>query len=403
MGSQKPSLPPGCRTAIGLARSISNPGLLFTQHPDLCRLYLVHTGTPAPAAGRTDSRIRQVAIHDEFSVPAALGKLFQGDALYFAEGKVGILFSPADLTDHAALCLTLARFFKEYTQSVLSSVALHATRGWHMLANALMNLPRLAGGHSIEELRGRFNGRAVVIVGAGPSLDATVETLKCAAGAIPIIACDAACSTLAHAGLVPDLIATTDDSERVWRHFAALPDRFRSVPLVCMLNSSWPVIRHHRGALYFGRSAAPCGGVIERKTGLPMALFDCGQCVGHAALEAACLLGGNPVIMTGFDLSFRADRFHPEHMQMPYFHLHPPPKENRVMVPGNSGTEVATDLSMFFYLKEFERRIKACGRQVINATEGGALIQGATLLSLKEALSSVSVSASFPSLSPGSH
>ena len=39
---------------------------------------------------------------------------------------------------------TLARAFKEFAQTVLSSVALHATRGWHMLANTLLNLPRLA-------------------------------------------------------------------------------------------------------------------------------------------------------------------------------------------------------------------------------------------------------------------
>ena len=383
--SEPLALPEGCRTALALDSPTLDTDAMFRANRDLRRLYLAQLA-PGNAIATPDPRLRRIPTPRDGDWPSALRTAFQEDILYFAEGRVGLLFTARDFMAQPDTCNLLAHAFKEFTQSVLSGVALRATRGWHILANSLLNLPRLSGEGVIGDLIGAGRGRPAVVVGAGPSLDHTAPALRDLRDRGVVIACDAACSTLAHMGIVPDLIVTTDDSEKVWRHFARLPDAFRAVPLVALLHSAWPVIRHYPGPLFAGRSRAPSGAAINRLTGLTLPEFDSGQSVGHAALDIAALLDCAPLILTGFDLGYRDDRFHPVHMQMPYFHHHPPPAENLLTVQGNDGRPVKTDLSMLLYLREFERRIARLRVPVINGTEGGARIEGAPCRPLRDTL-----------------
>lgn len=373
----------GCRTALALAGPGLDTDAVFRLNPGLRRLYLVGGVRHLPG---DDPRIVHIDCPTNDRLEERLGDAFRREPLFFAEGRVGLLFSPEDIRSRAQACAATAQAFKEFTQTVLSSVALHATRGWHMLANTLLNLPRLANERTLDDLRDRGRGWAAVVVGAGPSIDHTVHELRAARERPIVIACDAACGTLARAGMIPDLIVTTDDSERVWRHFARLPKSFRSLPLAVLTHSAWPVIRRHAGPLFAGRPANAAGEAIARFTRLDLPPFDSGQSVGHAALETAVLMGCSPIVLTGFDLGYQGDRFHPADMQLPYFHDHPPLEENLLTVPGNDGHPVKTDLSMFFYLREFERRIARLRTPVINATKGGAVIRGARCLPLERAL-----------------
>ncbi|HBA85820.1 MAG TPA: hypothetical protein DCZ95_17185 [Verrucomicrobia bacterium] len=377
------AVPSECRLALALERSVGTGEKLLQQHPGLRRLYLA-----GPAAPKVlDSRIRYVALQSTLPLEQMLENAFRDDLLYFAEGKVALLLTDADRRTEPDLCTRLSKALLDHTRRVLSTVALHATRGWHMLANSLLNLPRALNEHAVTELAGLAHNRAVVIAGAGPSLDKNAAELKAFRERVFLVACDAACATLLRAGIRPDLIVTSDDSERIWRYFAPFQKELLATPAVCLLQSNWPTIRHHRGPLYFGLSHSASGAVFHEAVGLPF--FDAGQCVGHAALEVALLLGGAPIVMIGFDLGYSGERFHPKDMQLPYFHLHPPPQANLTHVMGIDGRPVLTDLSMAMYLREFERRIALTQTPVWDATEGGALKKGARLTSLKNALSEI--------------
>jgi hypothetical protein len=375
--------PPGCRVALALERSAGSGLDLLRRSPDLRRLYIV--GTCASQA--PDPRITPIQLQADIPVEQSLEKAFENDLLCFAEGKVSLLVTDQDYQAEPILCSVLSNVLLSHTRRVLSTVALHATRGWHMLANSCLNLPRALQEHALTELAGLARGKAVVLVGAGPSLDKNVADLRAGQERIFIVACDAACATLIQAGIRPDLVVTTDDSERIWRYFGPLGAALSQVPVACLLQSSWPVIRYHRGPIYFGLSESPSGAFFHEATGLPF--FNVGQCVGHAALDIAVLLGGSPIIMIGFDLGYSGDRFHPKDMTLPYFHLKPPPQENLTTVTGIDGKPIVTDLSMEMYLREFERRIARLSIPIWDATEGGALKKGPRLLTLKQALEEI--------------
>lgn len=363
---------------------------ILRRYSDLRRLYLVTCArarreTGVLASILRDPRVELVVLPKGKPVSTQLRPLFDRDKLLFVEGRVGVFIPDEQRRREKETSADLESYLMEYTRSAVSRVALRITRGWHMLANGFLNLPRALREHTVDELRDLAKGRPVVVVGAGPSLDRTVDVLASRRSKAVIVACDGAWNTLDQAGIVPDFIASTDDSERIWQFFARRKAHQSHVPVIGLPQSSWPAFRYHGGPFFLGRGHSPLDTALETAMG-PVPVFDTGQCVGHAALEAARILGGSPIILTGFDLAFDGDRFHPRDMPLPYFHHHPPCDENLTTIPSNRGGALKTDLSMAMYLREFERRIAATNIPVLNATDGGARIAGARCVDLAPTL-----------------
>ena len=384
------AIPNNCRVALTWPDHGRQALDILRCCSDLRRLYLI-TGAQAPldtdvlAPILRDPRVERVELRKGEQVSMRLRPLFDRDNLLFVEGRVGVFISDDQRCLEKETSADVESYLRDYTRATVSRIALRITRGWHMLANGFLNLPRALCEHTVDELRASARGRPVVVVGAGPSLDRTVDALASRRSKAVIVACDGAWSTIERAGIVPDFVASTDDSEKVWRFFAHRQAGQTHVPVIGLPQSSWPAFRYHRGPLFLGRGQSPLDTALETAMG-PVPVFDAGQCVGHAALEVARLLGGSPIILTGFDLAYDGDRFHPHDMPLPYFHHHPPCAENLAAVPGNKGGVLKTDLSMAIYLREFERRIAAMDVPVLNATDGGARIAGARCVDLAATL-----------------
>lgn len=332
--------------------------------------------------------VRHLAVQSEDDPAPALQSVLGEDFVYLAEGKVRVILDPGRRRMHPELCRAIESGVLSHVRSALSLVALRALRGWHMLLNVWLNLPRAVTESTIEDLRNRCLDQPAVLVGAGPSLDENVSILAGYHAKAIIVACDGAWSTLANAGIVPDIVVSVDDSERVWRHCEGLGSRQANVPIVCLLQSAWPVARYHRGPLFWGRTGKMADRLIARET-CAFPFFDTGQCVGHAALEAAAVLGVNRIIMAGFDLSFDGPRGHPKRHAVPYYDDQPPTAAQRTIVGGSDGVPRPTDWTLLMYLREFERRISRLNIPVFNATARGARIAGTTVTDLSSALSSL--------------
>ena len=387
-------VPANSRVVLAWLGSCAESHAILKHCRGLRRLYVFENnekrlaflrGRPDVQVLLRDPRVVLLTLSPEKTVSEVALPHFQRDTHFFVEGRVGLYIPDYCRKIERRTCTDLESCVLDFTRTTLSRVALRATRGWHMLTNALLNLDRLAVEHTVDELRNAAAGKPVVVVGAGPSLDKCVGELAAHRDRAVIVSCDGAWSTLAHAGIVPDFVVSTDDTEKTWRFFAGAEGPQAQVPAVCLLQSNWSVVRYHRGPLYFCRGTSTLDQAIDRMV-RSVPLLDSGQCVGHAALEFAALLGGSPIVLTGFDLAYDGDRFHPAHMPVPYFHDHPPQGKNIMTVRGHDGQELKTDLSMVLYLKEFEKRIAALNRPVLNATTGGALIRGAEHTTLGAAL-----------------
>lgn len=266
-------------------------------------------------------------------------------------------------------------------QEACTSAAFKTTRSWHIAMNQILNLSYKKT-FSIPQIDGKERP-AAVIVGAGPSLDVTVKTLKKYADRAIIIATDASLKTLLENDVVPDLVATLEDLHLSWRFFVNCLDR--EIPLVFPLNANHMLPRKYQGPVIMTLPDNKLSWLDDFPEKLPV--IATGLCVGHYAFHLAEKLMPSEIIMTGFDLSFKGDKFHAGSMATPY-HKDRPDSFTVVEVDGIDGNKVKTDVSMSFYIKYFEQKINSCRCPVIHATEGGALLRGTRITTLEEALAS---------------
>lgn len=389
----KAFVPDGSRVAVMWLGSFDQARAVLNNCSTLRRLYLVENNEQrlqdlsqrAESSGLLKDKRVKVVFIGEGRVGEIFAPEFSRDILLFAEGKVGVYISP----EYAAIAPSFAKEVMsavlDFTRMVISSAATRAVRGWHMMCNAVLNAAAPGARCGVDLLSGLAQNKAVVIVGAGPSLDRNIAEL--ADSDVVVVACDSAWRSLARNGVIPDLVVTTDGDEVVWRFFAELSEQWHDVPVLTMLRGSWTVPRYYKGTLLTGRSAGE--DIIEKAVETKIPVLDVGQCVGHAVFETAKLLGADPVIMIGFDLGYSGDSFHAKDMAVPYFAKQAPEQANLVSVPGVDGTPVKTDVSMLMYLREFERRIAGFDGVVFDATEGGALIRGTKQATLKSLLSEI--------------
>ena len=91
------------------------------------------------------------------------------------------------------------------------------------LLQTLANAAAITREGDAATLFGAFPRTPAIIVGAGPSLDGSLEDLKTAADRALVIACSAAARPLLGSGISPRFIVSVDPSESNGMHLAGLP------------------------------------------------------------------------------------------------------------------------------------------------------------------------------------
>ena len=248
---------------------------------------------------------------------------------------------------------------------------------WHRNLNNIQNINNVEGFYKVNSFE---KPNDFIIVGAGPSLDLTVKKLRDVQKNTQIITTDGALKTLLKNGVIPDFIVSCEDTVMSWQFVNASINELKDIPLIIPTNGNHYLIKHYSGPVCLTVEKNSENWVREIFTGLPE--IESGRCVGHYAFNLAIYLNASRIIMTGFDLSFRGDVFHPIDMAVPYFHEMKLPVP--VTVQGINGEQLRTDLSMQTYLKDFEYMIANTEVEVIDATEGGALKKGTQIKSLDQ-------------------
>ena len=292
----------------------------------------------------------------------------------FLEGRIGVCLDAqqSNLSQFAFVHQTLLAF----TRDAVTQTAFRAAKGWHLLAGTILNSSRALESHSIAPLLNTCSDRPAVIVGAGPALDIDAPLLAAYKNCACIIACDAAWNSLIEHRIQPDFVISTDSRDCTWQHIHAGAQHQPDTPLITLLSSSWSVVRHYPGPLFFARNDWPLDRFIEQAASHPIPVLDTGKCVGNAAFDFACKLGCTRIILIGFNLGYEKGRYHPASRATAEFDDTPHDTANLLTVPGNDQPVIQTDYSMFYYLQYFEEQIADAPCPVVNATTGGARIKG---------------------------
>lgn len=254
--------------------------------------------------------------------------------------------------------------------------------------NYLNNWKHAFRGIDYSHFEGIYKDKPAIIVGAGPSLDKNIHQLKMAKGKALILCVDAALDSLLNAGIVPDIVASIERTEITTKFY-----KREIIP---------------KNIVYLGPNVIP-GSILERFSRIIFtgrqgdALFcdfnsylgfnnlEIGGNVSNILLAFAQYLGCNPIIFVGLDLAYTDGRTHAtqvvDSLDEDSLNNVYKNKESVLYVKGQNG-ELLETFEFFMYAKNWiEMEIsQQVIRKYINATEGGAQINGAENQKLAEVI-----------------
>lgn len=257
--------------------------------------------------------------------------------------------------------------------------------------NTFYNLPALFQGYSIEELRGILpEDVPTIVVSAGPSLNKNIMDLKKAVGRACIIATDTAMKPLLNAGIIPNLFVIIDGLKPgiLFEH-----KDISKVPMVTMTGVSIEPMKYHKGKKFFYYSSSPFEHRILQELGekegrirtLPDLVT--GGSVATTAYSMGVYMGSRTVILIGQDLALTNNRTHADGTFQDKMDEIDMSSGRYIEVEAIGGGTVLTRDDFEMYLKWYEQYTEKWSHiTLVDATEGGALIHGSKVMTLKRAI-----------------
>lgn len=221
-----------------------------------------------------------------------------------------------------------------------------------------------------------------IVVAAGPSLEKNVEVLRQAKGKAFIICVDTAVTFLLERGIVPDMTCTVDPQKGL--SYFTRPESSK-IPIAVSTDSDYRILEAMQEDVkpfYFSTTNDYCQRLYQEK-GWTVEYFDGGGSVGTVCFSIGIRLGFKTIILIGQDLAFTDKKSHAGtgafgEQDMIY---------GMLMVDGYYGDKVLTRMDFKHYIDWYNMTIPQLDDiEVINATEGGARLNGARQMPLQEAV-----------------
>ncbi len=323
-------------------------------------------------------------------------------------------------TVHAAYFQAAISILQQRIQLAQAEFDLLIRSGLQIQQNMWLNLPSIASSIPLNGAHGLLQGKPAVVIAAGPSLDKNVDHLRGMEDSLALIAVDTAFRTLQQRGIVPHVVVTTDPTELNARHFEGVSPDPRTIlafdPEVHhAIPAAWPFRK-----MFLNLEKAAFTRWIESALG-PFGYLPKGGSVGHTAFYLARELGADPILFAGLDLAFdpyggathtTGSALYRTYDTIPQGAASAllgsrmgagPMQESIVWVPGAMGGSVPTSRVMALYIQQFAEEFARTSARLIDATEGGALLAGTEIVSLRDAIRAVSrpgIGALFERLAP---
>ncbi|QTL96936.1 DUF115 domain-containing protein [Iocasia frigidifontis] len=321
----------------------------------------------------------------------------------FIEGHIDIVFEELTLfklsTAKRYFGQTLALIEKDLEFIIMKVKANKSTskkRGRVWEENLLNNLYLMLKKPGVRELHGLYSGKPAIVVAAGPSLDKNMHLLKDVKDRAIIIAVDAVVKVLLKNDIVPDIVTVIDGFKSTLKYFDGLDyGRLDQTILLTIPQFYNHILKSWPGPLVFSPGYGVSEGIIhwiEKQRGF-LGRLATGGSVAHLAFVLAYLLKADPIVFVGQDLAFTGDITHVKGSDYS-LNLEDERKNSNkeyLKIKDIYGDEVWTRSDFHFYLQWFNRLIlgiknRGCQTEFVDATEGGARIEGTKVMTLKEVL-----------------
>lgn len=252
--------------------------------------------------------------------------------------------------------------------------------------NMLDNVGEIISNPGINLLLNKFKNMPAVIVATGPSLNKNKHLLKGIEDKALVIAPDASLKILLELGVKPHMITAL---ERI-PETAELIKGYSASTLEDTYYAACPVIPHVAYEMYTGPKIIVYRNFDHFKwLGIDRGILDIKHSSGNMAFRIAVELGCNPIILVGQDLAYSRDG--KSHASGTLFgeeqgHYIKNTSSQSLEVMGNDGMMIETHHDWNEFRLAYEIDIAEYAGQCINATEGGAYIEGTKVMTLQDAI-----------------
>ncbi|WP_338819293.1 hypothetical protein MTCOM_06940 [Moorella thermoacetica] len=252
------------------------------------------------------------------------------------------------------------------------------------LRQSFANLKTILRTPSLSSLKGAYDGKPAIIVSAGPSLKKNVDLLDRAKGKALILATDAVLKLLLKKGILPDAVLSVERGFETYNYFYRNVDIPREIVLVGLSVLVPEIFNYYPGKkLVVFRQGEALSEWIAGVMGAE-SLLKVGGSVAHLAFSLARHLGANPIIFVGQDLAYSPEG--ETHGVGEYYGERVDVNKAEEYVPDYNGKLIPSTRIWKNFLTWFETEIAETNAICIDATEGGAYIQGTLIMTLNEAL-----------------
>ena len=257
------------------------------------------------------------------------------------------------------------------------------------IENNFENMEELIKSPSIETIKNIYKDIPGIIVGAGPSLDKNIEELKKAEGKAIIIATDAVLSTLKNYNIIPDGVVSIERGILTYEKFYKdkdIDDRIVYIGPPVVRKEILEQMKRNKKLIVL-KQGEKINEWINNDILNENRLLTMGTSCAHVAFAFLQYVGANPIVFIGQDLAYTREGI--THSKDVEVKNKVDPEETKVCyVKGINGEDLPTSEAYKNFLTWYEIQIAKdySDREYIDATEGGALINGTILMDLKEVI-----------------
>ncbi|MFA9376880.1 MAG: motility associated factor glycosyltransferase family protein [Lachnotalea sp.] len=249
-------------------------------------------------------------------------------------------------------------------------------QGDSMISNFISNIKNCD--HYIDELLPEFKGKDVYIIAAGPSLDKNIELLKEKPANSIILAVGTVHRKLESIGIQPDYTIIADAQKNIIEQIVDLKDNHFSLLVLSTAYREIAKINEGKKYLICQHDFPDSKEYAEKNN---WNLYQSGGSVTTTALDVSIRLKASKIIFLGADMANTGNLTHAsgtarrENIGL----------EGLIPVKSIDGGVVYSTRILCMYREWIENRIAvAKDVEVIDATEGGAMIKGTKICSLLE-------------------
>lgn len=275
-------------------------------------------------------------------------------------------------------------FRKTIQDNMFSNIVDKNTRdslGKIILENSINNISYLNNSISIWDLFIDIpKDIPVIIVAAGPSLEKNIEQLKKAKGKSIIICVDRAYEVMLEYSIEPDFVIILDASKPL--KYCGNKKGF-TTPLLCKLEASPEVLENHNGKKII-YNCEEYSNEMYNMLGKNFESIPSGGSVATAAFSVVAKMRFERIILVGQDLAYIDNLSHTGNVSESSIN------DNNLMkifVKDINGNQIQTRHDWYSFLRWFENVILQMPEyDIIDATEGGAYINGTRIMSLNKVI-----------------